>query len=635
MSEGHNTEVGTKLVLDDHATAALHRVGQGFEKISEHVHHAQGELGGFARQAIATAAGFQLSGAIESIKELGMEGFKAAAANEEQIKGLAGLVAITDKVGLSYEQTLKQGEELKENLERISIAAGQNADALIDSFGMIAEKTTKTKEEVVELTEKLAFAARATRGGVEGLAGAFAQLEMGIIRPRNQLVMLMKQTGVVAGDAKKIAKSLTAMMAGGDEQKAKVFELAEQAVSRMADKMRNAPLTYAEIVKSLHTIRENIFEALGGPMVKALTPALDNLRRYLVENKHAIEAYAESMGVKVGDWIKSATESVADGFKYLQTHAQEIEAAIKSGAKTAKDVVEFILAHKEEIAIAYGVRTAAPMVGSAIDAGKTALSVGGMIGAGSSVGGIALGGGAVAAAAGLAALTAAIVAVGAAAYEAYLLSQEIPTQQDDINAKLEAFKRITEKDGLLDKGDLDDLARFRRELGEMSVEAGRAADAMWGARSNRQTDDARLNAEAAAGTPESMARLVAAYEGAVKTHDTYHQKFITSLMGQSTNLQSAFLNASDNIAGGFEHLIELLSLSQGAKSAAEFRRMHDLLKGNAKSQNVFNANFSGNITVNQDFRDADPDRVAIILRQDLVKQAESRRQGMMGMAFGF
>ncbi len=40
------------------------------------------------------------------------------------------------------------------------------------------------------------------------------------------------------------------------------------------------------------------------------------------------------------------------------------------------------------------------------------------------------------------------------------------------------------------------------------------------------------------------------------------------------------------------------------------------------------------ININQDFRDQDPDRVAIVFRQDLMRAAESRRQGRVGTPFG-
>jgi hypothetical protein len=43
MGEGHTTEVGAKLVLDDHASEAAEKLKEGFEHISERVHEAQHE----------------------------------------------------------------------------------------------------------------------------------------------------------------------------------------------------------------------------------------------------------------------------------------------------------------------------------------------------------------------------------------------------------------------------------------------------------------------------------------------------------------------------------------------------------------------------------------------------------------
>ncbi len=117
-------EVSTKLTLDDHASKGLEKLKSGFEHVSERVHEAQGELGGLLKQAAATAVGFQFDRGIESLKELGMEAFHAAAANEEQIKSLAGLVSMTDKSGMSIEELTKAGAGLKDELEAISVKAG-------------------------------------------------------------------------------------------------------------------------------------------------------------------------------------------------------------------------------------------------------------------------------------------------------------------------------------------------------------------------------------------------------------------------------------------------------------------------------------------------------------------------------
>src|SRR5580700_9446836 len=102
MGEHEKTEIGTKLTLDDHAHEALEKVKEGFESLGEKVHEVGRDMMGMAKQAAAVAIGFQLSGSIESVKELGEEIFESATHLAEQKKELAGAISMVEKGEQSF-----------------------------------------------------------------------------------------------------------------------------------------------------------------------------------------------------------------------------------------------------------------------------------------------------------------------------------------------------------------------------------------------------------------------------------------------------------------------------------------------------------------------------------------------------
>ena len=89
----HHAEVKAKLVLDDHATEALHKVKEGFHELKEKVQETQHEIYEFAKQAAATAVGFNFMNGVDFMKEFGHEVMAAAEEGRAQEKTLAGVSA--------------------------------------------------------------------------------------------------------------------------------------------------------------------------------------------------------------------------------------------------------------------------------------------------------------------------------------------------------------------------------------------------------------------------------------------------------------------------------------------------------------------------------------------------------------
>ena len=626
----HDVEVGTKLTLDDHASEGLHKIKEGFEHIGEKVHEVQHEMVGFLKQAAAVAVGFEMTRGLDSIKEFGEEVIHAATGVQNQRKELAGLLAMSDQTGASFEELQEKAAGVHEELETMGIKAGVATSTMIDSFSMIAARSQKSSEAIVEMVGQMGMAGKAIPGGAEALAGAFRDMEAGIVRPRSAIVQLIKQTHTAQGSAKQISKALTEMMQKDPE---KAYKLAETAIGKMAEKMKDAPATFESLVQSLKDIREQFYATMGAPMMKALSAPLEKMKAYFIANKEKFTELAETLGTKVGEWMTAAADKIESGFKYLQTHSEEIMGAIESGAKALMEALKFLVDHKEIIMMAYGAKTAvgvAGTIGEGIGMAKTlggagvglargaagvvggmSAEMGGMIGTGAAMGGLALAG---------------VFTVAAAAwYEVYEQGKELyaitgggkSDAEMGRNAELERIKALAEEEGAWTNERDAEFSRLKKSIldsalaaGENTAALGGMIDAMFNARKAANESMAAIDEAAKGGDADAMLQF---YNMAEKSHDAKREKYIADLIDKSAAIKGALATSGDTIVGGMDHLLSLLS--PNSREA-----MQSLMPktGNGKDPAVPPISFPGaTINIKQDFRDQDPDRIMTIFRKDI------------------
>jgi hypothetical protein len=594
---------------------------------------------------------------------------------EEQRKGLRGSLAMSDKSGASMDELGAHAAELKEELEGMGVAAGENANVIIDAFQDMAARSGKSTEELTKLTEEMVYAGKAVPGGVGAITSGFQMMEMGMIRARNPMVMMIRQTGLMTGSAKEVASALTKMATAGKLEE--VMHLGEQAIGKMSEKMKAAPQTFNGVIESIKTIRENMFEAMGLPVLEALTPPLNALKHYFMDNREEIEKFAHSIGEKVGKWVLAAVDKIKEGFRYLQLHFDEIKDAITSGFETAKSVVEFILAHKEEIAIAFGANMAVKGAVSVGGAVSTAASVAGAIGEAGGAGGIA---GLAKAVGGLVNPTTlavvAVTALGVAAYQwkgltddlkentvqqASTIKNHFISMASDTNkwtaATAEDMETMRQKgllaaQGLGDAGlagQINDLYKKAmegheavRKLMEPFEEAGNAAPTAGPAGVGSKTSADEMNAYAdqleAAGNG-----MAGAINMAASAHSDAAIKSQASYLAHSTNLQNALLSSSTLTGEGFDALIKTLEV-MSPELAAKLKGAREAMgvgapagtAGTHEKPPAPAVNMPGaHITIKQDFRDQDPDRVAMVFQRDLMRAATATRQSKLAGVFGF
>lgn len=637
-------EIRGRLVLDDAASATTEKIAHGLHHVDERVRHTTGELGGLMRQAVATALGFQFDRGIHSVMELGHEVFGAASGMRETQKALAGVVMMTDRTGMSFEGALDVGFKLHEELETIGVKAGVAGDALMEAFESIAARSKKSTEEVKNFLDMSATVGRVVPGGLGAITAGFANIEMGVIRARNPVVQLVAASGILGDklhNAREVAK---AMMKMSQEDQLKT---AEAAIARMHAKVKDMPLTFAQLTTSVKGMREQVMVAMGEPLLRALTPPLEKLRGYFMANKESIEHWAKSVGEKVGAWMTSAAESFRDGFQYLQAHADDIASAIKSAMHTVREVVGWVLEHKETLGIMFGAKMgigmAAPLAAPAISAAMAATAGGGGAGA------VALAG--VTALAPLAAAAAALAATFTAIDQAVAFWKENKGAHAEGRMDEEARKQRLEAMGMeAGSVDLKEFDRVRSAfianadaMGMTSRAATEYVDSLWNQHEAVRAQAAELDEFAAKATTGEYTEQIAA---AMHWIEVYNQartagnksltQYAADVLAKSESLQNAFLAAGTNVSGGFDSLADLVR-----GKSTDFA---SLLKGytlpgqsvGAPAGKPLNVNMNGGQTfhIKQDFKDKDPDRIALIFRRDIAKAALNRTASRFGSPFG-
>jgi len=636
MPEHHN-EVHTKLVLDDHAHHALEHlkesfeeVGEKVEKVQEHVSEFKHELIGIGVGAVGTAFGLELTGLVEAAKSAGEEIFEAAAGLEEQEKAIRGVLMITDKEGTSLAEMSDQAHEINEEFATMGIEIGTSKESLISAFDSMAERTGLATEDVMKLTDSMAEAGRAIPGGIGSLSEGFANFSAGMIRAKNPVVQLIAATGLLHGNAKAVAAQLMKM----SPQQA--MELGIKAVQQMGTKMKDVPLSFKETLSSMKEMREELYETVGTPMLQALSGPLGQLRDYFRENREEINKWAKSVGHDAGEWLKEGAHEIAVGFQYLQAHSAEIKKDIMEAMHFVRSTAEFLIAHREAITWALRAKMLAGLAPSVMGAAGTAKAAGTVaLGFGSKLAGIGFGG----------AETAGAAAIGAAAAKtaAAAATAEGAAAATAAGAEVGAEGTATAVGAGAAAGALGALTAAIGSVGMAAYQGTKLWDIMGGTGTSERVMDMRarrLAAETAAlaGDVEQTDNLIATLYNAGQANDAYlaslKQTADVAAGAKRANMELAEYRKLDTkaqmaaaLAGG-----GAVADPWAEERARQAKLLHDAdvkyrmtVHPDEKKEGEIKVppqlNFTGPITIHQDFKNEDPDRIAVIFKRALARSA--------------
>lgn len=616
-------EVLVKLVVDSNAEKETDKLKEGLEKAEKkqkkwHSGLLEGKkiwggvktfaLGALGAAATATMA---MGGAAIGLAKGAAHAFYES---EEQVRALASAMQMLDTSGTGFEKMLDIAGDLKDEMEDVAMAVGTTDDAMVAAFTNVIERGGKTIEEAKELTEVMAKAGRAIPQGVEGISEAFEQIEMGIVRAKNPIVGMIAATHLLKGNAKQVAQQMMKM--SPEEQ----MKLAEKAVGMMAKKMDDVPLSLNEMNKSMSVFMGNLMEDAGAPIIAAIQPVFGKVRTWLMDNHELLSKTAKDFGKFMGQAIEVVSPYIDELLKVFHEIGTELQST-DGPLKDLKEVWQYIYENKDGLVSAFGeivrfliqgtkfsmqvIGAAMKSIGKAIDAiARMHLPgfEGGFLGRGAAA---SAGGRDLAEAKGIAA------------------SGALPGMRGDAN-KIAELR--------------EDYLQAMETAGKDRIEAGKEFDA--------QIAQAEQNHAAAMGAAQTYAQaslqgdaiaFAKAFDTASVMGDKATQKFVASFLADSKNLQDALITKGPGIiTAGFDKLIDTLNESGQSEIAKKLQAGmgKEAVKKLDIGKATVNQTFTGSINVKQDFKDQDPERVALVFRQDLMKHALARLSPRGGIPGG-
>ncbi len=650
------TEVRARLRVEDGASPALDKAKAGFKGVAGEAKAAgQGALS-FVHQAMATAMAMQAVPLALGVKDFAKSWVDAGKNAQAADQAVAGFIATSQ--GLPWDEAKSQAQNYGDTLDEISLKTMQLGDDVSKAFNAFIEvggASKKGLEDAVKQTEQMATVANVLGKSAEGLAREYAFMGEGVLKTKGQLFQLLQPTGIFGKDTKKAAEYWSKIT---DESRTKLLAYGLEQVSSRLGQATPILADYENALSNLWTMTK---EKLGEPIAKAIEPALKDV---IARWKEAIPTF-DRLGVKigrdVGEWVNRSTRSFENGILYLRDHHAEIAKDIKDAFAQAKSVVEWILSNKEMIAYAFGAKAAAPAIGAGANLLEKVAGYGK-----SGVGALGIAGGA-GAAASMAAFVAAVAAFGLAVDQFRKLDNEGGLKSDarkSQDAREEALRKMA-LDPQLTASSADAIKRFedlRRSfvagavaLGDDGRAAGALADAAWKAHQEARrlvgpVDQAAKMMDAFAASrakgmiPDDqsiaqvdamVAQVSASFAAAYAAQNGAQQQYIAQVMTKSQGLRDAFIAGGQLTAEGFEALSKLVE-----GSSKEFA---DALKGRAAEQSKGASGpaapkvvMTGGQTFNvkQDFRDQDPDRVAIVFEEGIGRLVERRIGSSASTPFG-
>lgn len=654
-----DTEVKARLSLEDDVSDELDDVEDKLGDVEKAEKDAEGGFQKWAATAshVAQSLGINLSDVVGKVKELGASYINAGSQAEAGDQAVAALIKTAQ--GAKTDDAIEKAERLGDAIDEIAINAGISGDAVGGAFQSILEKTGASEAGInraVNELDKMSVVAATLDKDVGGVANEFAFMQEGVLKTKGQLFQLLQSTGIFGNDAKKAGE------AWGKLSEEKRAELLSFGLDRLAGTMRDMPPTFKQTEASLENMWRISKERIGQPLIEELAPALDEVSKQLVDLGPDIDAFARAMAKDVGSAVREGGRMLREAVGWLKEHKDEIAQGFREGAEKVKAVIDFVLAHKEEIALAFGAKTAMPILKPAAgvvgDVAKAGFS-----GAGGGVLGVG-GAGVAGAAVSLAAFSAAIIAVGLAADQAQKLLHELDDAED---TRLGGMKRLAE---LADKGDVEKVVNTVNTMKQIDEGMGRLSPQMKefydrtvriaeASKRMADEDEARLlkqinmgkrgaaDVDAQSGAKYSadtqgqldqqarnqVAILVNAYNQAVDGGNKQMAALAAQALAGSSVVGAAFLESNEAIKGGFEGMADVLAASGG-----QFKDFVDKLKGKGAvaAPKAPTINMSGGQTFNvkQDFRDQNPDKIALFLRRDVGRMAARKLQSSFAGPFG-
>lgn len=673
-------DIRARLTLDDKASAAVGKVRDAFKQAGESAAKATDSGMGFMKQIAATAIGMNIGSVAKGVGEMTFGWLKSAAAAQDSNRAMAATFATMQNI--PFESAAKRAGDLKRELTTMALDVGVSSKSVNAGLQVMLETMGAGEKQVGQIKRQmgeLALVAKIMGRPVEDVAREFSFMHEGMLRAKGQFTLMLSKTGIFGDDIRKGVAAFKELSA--EERAAKL----EKGLSMLSSRMKDFPKTTSDIATSYENLLGMMKGTFATPIIKAVAPVLEELANQIRQAQPELIKFTSSLGKDFGGMAKEAAKSIADGMRWAAAHAKEIKGwlgevkdALVFAFGAVKDSVLFVMKHKEAfLAMAAAWKTTQLMGGlgaagggAAGAAGKGVLGLGARVAAGGGGAATGLGtmiqtaggaGGAIAtgaAVAGLAALAAAIAGVGAAAWQASKLYEEtLGTQSEsalDAQAKMEAAEREWQA------GRIEESHRYAKEAYDLNKDAVSREMALWNSRAKEYYKSTETyNAAMEKAGPDQVKGLADAWNQAVDTGNAGMQAVIAQTVMQSAGMKAKLEQSGLQITGGMEAMSAaiqaaadrmrqefitagiMIASAAGAEGDVAGAERRKAMREAGKAAKDKAPSGGGGTTVNvnkmeikQEFRNQDPDRIAVVFQRDLVKHATRRVQSKRATIFG-
>ena len=156
--------------------------------------------------------------------------------------------------------------------------------------------------------------------------------------------------------------------------------------------------------------------------------------------------------------------------------------------------------------------------------------------------------------------------------------------------------------------------------------------------SQRASEEGLIPEEMAA-QEEAVNAAAQLFQTAWQAHDEGAELFIAKMLGKTKDMRNAFIESANMTSEAFNHLAEVVR-RLGGESNEEFANLLEATSKHQMQQEAkkagMNVNFNGGQTfkIEQNFRDQDPDRIAVAFERRFTQAAISRAQAVTSTPFG-
>lgn len=615
-TKNHVADVGVRLVVDSNAKQVTDDLKHGLVGAEQHAERSAKGIKGKLASLMKGGAGLLLSGvtlaggaalaaggALFGLAHKSAEAFQEA---DDAVRKTAGTLMLVDRNANSFERLADLGDDIKSSMEQLGIASGVSSNVLLTAFDDVIERGGKTVEQTHEIVESMAYVGRIVPGGVATLGAAFDQIQAGMVRAKNPIVGIIASTKVLKGSAKEVAMQMQKMSVE------KQMALAETAMTKFAAKMKDTPLTLGQMKEGIGIVVGNLFENAGRPITKALEPIMGKVHAFFAGNQDELYAKAEEFGEKLARGVEIAGAIFDEVSKMVKDTWGEIEGSVSELTGPFRETFEYVYENREAFA-----KTIAEGMHLMITAAKWIIKA-------------------------FTAIRDTVFGVMKAIGKSGLLGSDLPKfigEEERGGVRKDMRAKVMEKGGLSN----DEFAKFRQQIVESAQSTGESVpDALAdfdAAYRNAMDTHTKTMADVSiardAALEDDAKKYASAFDVAAKSHDKAAMQYVAEFLKGNLSLQNAIAKEGPEIfKEGFDTFLKTLKEMGNKDIADELKKATKPNLGIPSKGNIVQ-NFNGPISVKQDFRDQNPDRIMVMMKRDFARQGVNRLQARTGSVFGF